>query len=109
MLTMWALARLPKEEPPAAPAHPLDPLSADELVRAVEVARSGRQLGERVRFVTVELHEPDKAALAAWRDGGDPPPREAFLVIYDQAADLGAEGVVGLDSEERTGFDRFAI
>ena len=61
--------------------HPLEPLGADELERAVACVRSARGLAEGVRFVFVELREPDKERLAAWRDGGPVPPREAALVV----------------------------
>ena len=52
-------------------AHPLDPLGADEIERAVACVRA-RTRARRVasRFVSVELREPDKAELAAWRAGG---------------------------------------
>ena len=42
--------------------HPLEPLGADELERAVACVRSARGLAEGVRFIFVELREPDKAA-----------------------------------------------
>ena len=43
----------------------------------------------------VDLHEPDKAALRAWREGGGaPPPREAFLVVLDPVAGATLEAVV---------------
>ena len=51
-----------------------------------------------MRFVSVELREPDKAELAAWRGGGSPPPREAALVVL--AGGLTYEAVVGLDADE---------
>ena len=80
-----------------AAAHPLDPLSADELERAVACVRSARHLGGAVRFVNVELRDPDKSELAAWRDGGTPPPREAALVVL--VAGRTYEAVVGLDAD----------
>ena len=81
-----------------AAAHPLDPLSADELERAVACVRSARDLGRAVRFVNVELRDPDKSELAAWRDGGTPPPREAALVVLVDGRTH--EAVVGLDADE---------
>ena len=59
---------------PSITTKPLDPLTGDEIVAAVAVVREARDLGERVRFVSVELREPAKEALAAGS-----PPREAFL------------------------------
>ncbi|HMG99566.1 MAG TPA: primary-amine oxidase [Gaiellales bacterium] len=77
--------------------HPLDPLSADELERAVACVRSARDLGGAVRFVCVELRDPDKSQLASWRAGGTPPPREAALVVL--VAGRTYEAVVGLDAD----------
>ena len=54
-------------------AHPLDPLTADELSHAVDVFRGERGLGEETRFINLELDEPEKAELRAWRDGGAAP------------------------------------
>jgi Cu2+-containing amine oxidase len=45
------------QSPPAV-AHPLEPLTADEVARAVRILRSERQLGDAMRFVIVTLHEP---------------------------------------------------
>ncbi len=52
-----------------------------ELERAVACVRRARDLTGAVRFVSVELRDPDKAELAAWRAGGPAPPREAALVV----------------------------
>jgi primary-amine oxidase len=78
-------------------AHPLDPLGADELERAVACVRSAHGLGDGVRFVSVELRDPDKAELARWRDGGAPPSREALLVVL--AAGRTYEAIVALESD----------
>jgi primary-amine oxidase len=78
-------------------AHPLDPLGADELERAVACVRDAHALGDGVRFVSVELREPDKAELARWREGGAPPSREALLVVL--AAGRTYEAIVALESD----------
>ncbi len=77
-------------------AHPLDPLGGAEIERAAAAVRRARgDAGRRDRFVFVDLHEPDKAALRAWREGGGaPPPREAFLVVFDPVAGATLEAVV---------------
>ena len=67
----------------SAHPHPLEPLGADELERAVACVRASRELDGAARFVCVELREPDKAQIAAWRAGGPLPPREAALVVLD--------------------------
>jgi Cu2+-containing amine oxidase len=42
------------------PTHPLDPLAADEIVRAVEIVRHAKQVDDSWRIVTVTLAEPTK-------------------------------------------------
>jgi primary-amine oxidase len=84
-------------------AHPLDPLSAEELERAVACVRGARELGEDVRFVSIELREPDKPELASWRAGGAPPPREASLVVL--AGGRTHEAVVALARDELVAWD----
>ena len=51
-------------------AHPLDPLTVDEIAAAVDIMRTERQLGARVRFVSVTLHEPTKAVVLAYPSVG---------------------------------------
>ncbi len=79
--------------------HPLDPLTPAELALAVSVARRERQLSEGVRFCCVDLLEPDKAELTAWRDGGRAPEREALLVLLDTADSAAYECVVALGDQ----------
>ncbi len=77
-------------------AHPLDPLSADEVAEAGRRAKAAPGLSERVRVVSVELREPDKAEYLAWKAGGPRPPREAFCVLLDNGRRRGVEAVVPL-------------
>ncbi len=79
-------------------AHPLDPLTADELSHAVDVFRGERGLGEETRFINLELDEPEKAELRAWRDGGARPSRRAFAVLLDTASGVAAEAVADLEA-----------
>jgi primary-amine oxidase len=79
--------------------NPLEPLSADEIRRASEILREQRDLGPTVRFVTVALHEPPKPeVLQHDRDGGPPPDRAAFVVLYDRGHQQTVEAVVSLSS-----------
>ena len=50
-------------------AHPLDPLTADEIRAAVAVARESGRLGGEVLFVRVFLHEPAKPDVLGFREG----------------------------------------
>jgi Cu2+-containing amine oxidase len=60
-------------------AHPLDPLSAEEIDAAVAVLRDAGDADANTRFALVSLDEPDKPAVLAWRPG-QPFPRKAFVV-----------------------------
>ncbi len=75
-------------------AHPLDPLSAEEIELAVAVLREQRELGERARFVEIVLREPEKDELAR-HEAGEMIPREAAAVVLDSAATH--EAIVTLD------------
>ena len=48
--------------------HPLDPLTADEIRQAAAILRRDRGVGERWRFASIELREPAKEVVRAWRD-----------------------------------------
>jgi primary-amine oxidase len=80
--------------------HPLDPLTAAELEAVVDAVRRDRGLDERHLFVTVQLEEPPKAAVLAWREG-DPLDRVARIAIWDQAVGTMTECVVAVTGEVR--------
>jgi len=79
-----------------APAHPLAPLSPDEIARAGQVLREQRGLTERTRFVAVTLREPAKSDVLAGTVSG----RRADVVLYDRAAQQTVEAVVELTGGE---------
>ena len=85
----------------ATSTHPLDPLSPDELERSVVALRRAglAELGSRV--ISVDLLEPDKAALRAWREGGAVPQREALAVVLDIGGE-GRECTIALDGDTIT-------
>ena len=76
--------------------HPLKPLSAREISRAVEILRAERALSGTVRS-TVELHEPSKADVLDWPLSG-PVAREAFAIVMDRADGAVHEAIVSLDA-----------
>ncbi len=84
--------------------HALDPLDVGEIQRAVEIVRKDRQLTDSVRFVTVTLNEPLKARVIH-PQAGEPIPREAFLVLLDNATGKGYEAVVNLSARSVTRYD----
>jgi primary-amine oxidase len=77
-------------------AHPLDPLSAAEISRVVEILAAEHDLSA-ARFVEIVLLEPEKGPLARCGVSGERPPREAFVVLHDRAAQTACEAVVALD------------
>lgn len=76
-------------------SHPLEPLTAEEIATAADIVRSQRQLKTTAKFVTIELHEPPKAAVMQW-NGQEPVEREAFVVIRERAERTTYEAVVSL-------------
>ncbi|MEV5965559.1 primary-amine oxidase [Kribbella sp. NPDC051952] len=76
-------------------AHPLEPLDEDEFRRTVAILRRDQELGGTWRFAAIELLEPAKTAVKAWRPG-DPVPRTAFAVLWNRADNQTWEGVVDL-------------
>ena len=86
---------------PARPAaissaiHPLEPLSAREVRRAVELLRESGKVTPTTRFVSVALREPEKG-LVHNPNGDPPPPREAFAVLFDNATNSCYETTVSL-------------
>jgi primary-amine oxidase len=89
-------------------AHPLAPLTASEVERAAQIVKDEKGLPASYRFVSISLHEPPKEQVLGW-DGGVPPERRAFVVLYDRAGKSTYEAVVSLTDgavpewRERTG------
>lgn len=84
-------------------SHPLDPLTGEEIESAraaIRAADQYRNLSDRIRFITVDLREPEKAAVLAWsRDRGVRPPREAEVVLLDGGDGATHEVTVALDGD----------
>jgi primary-amine oxidase len=83
------------DAPPPAAAHPLDPLSADEIRAAAAILRSQAGLAPATRFVMVSLAEPPKPAGLDFGHG-PVPDRAALVVTYDKAEGLIHEALVSL-------------
>ncbi|HEV8674627.1 MAG TPA: primary-amine oxidase [Methylomirabilota bacterium] len=80
-------------------AHPLDPLTADEIDRAWEILRTQQTLSARTRVVSITLHEPPKEVVLGHRSG-DAGERAAFVVVMDSAAARTYEAVVSLSRKQ---------
>jgi primary-amine oxidase len=86
-----------RDTPLPAGRHPLEPLSAKEISRAVEILRDACDLADTVRFSTVELHEPSKSDVLDW-PLATPVERQAFAIVMDRAGGAVHEAVVSLDT-----------
>ena len=83
----------------AGACHPLDPLDAGEITRAVEILRRQRPVTPEARFVSVTLNEPLKDQIAfAGPAGPGAVPREAFIVLSEPRQHATYEAVVSLTS-----------
>jgi primary-amine oxidase len=87
-----------------AGAHPLDPLTAEEIAQAVGILKKEKQLGESFRFVSITLLEPPRSATREHKAGSHSPERQAFLVIMDVAKRAGYEAIVDLTRSSVGGF-----
>jgi primary-amine oxidase len=75
--------------------HPLEPLTAEEIELAVRILKDEKQLGERVRFSTVVLNEPEKEEVLNYQPG-EIFYREAFIVALDNKSEQTYEAVVSI-------------
>ena len=96
---MTTLKKAPEAaETRSSTAHPLDPLTPGEIVRAVEILNRDQDIGPRVRYETVVLNEPPKDDVLAY-DGTQSLPREAFICILDNDSRRTYEAVVSLSED----------
>ncbi len=82
-------------------SHPLDSLTADEIVRAVAILKAERSLDDRTRFETVTLNEPPKEKVLSYREG-DSFEREAFFIVFDNRTSKTHEAIVSLTDQKVT-------
>ncbi len=85
-------------EAPALTAHPLDPLSAEEIERASALAGARAGGTDTIRFPLVALAEPDKEAVRGFA-AGDAFARRAFAIVFDTASGETFEAVVDLAAD----------
>ena len=83
--------------------HPLDPLTAGEIGRAVALLRE-RGVDGGWRYASITLREPAKADLLAYRSG-DPLTRVAEVVCWNRADGLAHRAIVDLGAGAVDAFD----
>jgi primary-amine oxidase len=79
--------------------HPLEPLTAAEVQRAVDCLQSLGKVTPTTRFVSVMLQEPAKEQVHAGKSATEVP-RRAEAVLFDNATNSCYEAVVALGSGE---------
>jgi primary-amine oxidase len=80
-------------------AHPLDPLNEAEIAAAVATLRAENKVTENSRFYNLTLHEPPKSEVINFKPG-TAFRREAFVGIYDRAANQTFEAVVDVRAKK---------
>jgi primary-amine oxidase len=85
-------------------AHPLTPLSAEEIAAAAKIIRDSHRVPDSARFTLMHLDEPSKDAVLRKLDV----PRRAFAVLYDDAADRTYECVANLTTHKLDRADTIA-
>ena len=76
---------------------PLDSLTPQEYWTVYETVRADGHLHEKTLFASVLLHEPDKAAVLAWKPG-DAMMRKADVVLLDEGKSYA--GVVDISAKK---------
>ncbi len=85
--------------------HPLDPLGPDEFTAVTEILGREHGVGDGWRYASIELAEPDKAALSDFEAGGAAPPRRAVVVCLDRTANATYKSVVSLTEGRAVSFE----
>lgn len=80
---------------PGLPLHPLTPLSAMEVERAVGLLGGVPGYGASTRVISVMLQEPAKALVHAWPAGGEGE-RRAEVVLHDNGRNACFHAVLNL-------------
>ena len=93
-------ARIPEHTADTA-RHPLDPLSAGELEQAVRILQRGEYLAEHVRIVSINLVEPEKSLVEAYRPDS-PWKRDAMAILLDRGKRSAFEVALDLAGESVT-------
>jgi primary-amine oxidase len=84
--------------------HPLEPLGADEFRTTVDLLRKAGALEDTHRFASIELKEPPKTEVKAWRPG-DPVSRTSFAVLWNRADNSAWEATVDLTGGRVVSFE----
>jgi primary-amine oxidase len=81
--------------------HPLEPLTAAEVASAVHILKDAGKVTPTTRFISVSLREPPKESVHQL-DPKNPPPRQAFAVLFDNATNSCYEATLDLKAAKLT-------
>ncbi len=84
--------------------HPLEPLTAEEFRRTAALLRRAGHVDDGFRFTSIELKEPPKADVKAWRPG-NPVQRTSFAVVLDRTENETYEATVDLTGDTVLSFE----
>lgn len=79
--------------------HPLEPLTAEEITKAVAIVKKEKNISESARFAQVVLHEPEKEVVLQFK-AGDLFAREVFIILLEPITSDTYEAVVSLTENE---------
>ena len=83
--------------------YPFDPLTPDEILAAVSILRVSKKVQKSMRFVAIQLHEPNKKSVLDYEIDGVCK-RQIFFVILDRADGKTYEAVVSITEEKISSF-----
>src|SRR5258708_19198954 len=95
VVTVLSLSPFAAPAQQAQPTHPLDALTGAELHQVKAILQAEGKLGPKARFHNVDLDEPDKAAVTAWRPGASLPRR---AICVGSAAGTGRPASIQLSA-----------
>jgi primary-amine oxidase len=100
VVTALLLSPLAASAQQTQPTHPLDALTGAELSQVKAILQAEGKIGPKARFHNVDLDEPDKAEVTAWRPGTTLPRRAIAVVteagtVHEAAVDLSAGRMTG--------------
>ncbi len=84
--------------------HPLEPLTADEFRQTASILRREGRVSDSFRFASIELKEPPKSEVRAWRQG-DAVQRTSFAVVFNRADNQTYEATVDLTGDSVVSFE----
>jgi len=83
--------------------HPLESLTADEFRQTATILRREARVSDTFRFASIELKEPPKSEVKAWRQG-DAVQRTSFAVVFNRADNQAYEATVDLTGDTVASF-----